>query len=1116
MKPQLAALAAVCAGALIVTSLTHAVPATSPAPHPTPHAAPAHVRMASGSDTLFKASTFEGLAFRSIGPAVNSGRVVDIAVAPNDKYTWYIAVACGGIWKTTNAGTTWDPVFDHEKSFSTGCVAIDPRHPLTVWVGSGENNSQRSVAYGDGVYKSLDGGRHWKNVGLQSSEHIGKILIDPRNSDIVYVASQGPLWNTGGERGLYKTTDGGKTWNRVLAIDDRTGVADIAFDPRDPDVIYAAAYERHRRVWTLIGGGPGSGLHKSTDGGKTWTRLTNGLPKDDLGRIGIAVSPVNPDYVYALVEAAGKTGGAYRSTDGGGTFERMSDYQTTGGQYYEELVADPKTLDRVYSMDTFMQVTNDGGKSWHRAGEKFKHVDNHAIWIDPDDTDHLLVGCDGGLYESFDRATTWNFKANLPITQFYRVSVDNALPFYNVYGGTQDNNSLGGPSRTTNQHGIRNSDWFVTMGGDGFQSQADPEDPNTVYAEAQYGELDRFDRATGEKVMIQPQPGPDEDPQRWNWDSPLIISPHSHTRLYFASQRLWRSDDRGDSWRAVSPDLTRKLDRNRFSVANRMWSVDEVAKNASTSFYGNLVSIAESPQQEGLLYLGTDDGLVQVSEDGGAHWRRTERFPGVPDRTYVSRLSASEHDANVVYAAFDNHKNGDFKPYVLKSADRGRSWSSIAGNLPARGTVYCVIEDPVDAKLLFAGTEFGAFFSADGGRRWSQLKGGMPTIQVRDIVVQKRENDLVIATFGRGFYVLDDITPLRTVTGDQLASDAALFPVANARMYVPDSPLGGREKSQQGHALYEAPNPPFGATFTYYLKRDLKTRKKLRVEQERAEIEKKRDVYYPSWDSLKTEDREEDPAIVLTVADEEGHVVRTLTGPATAGFQRVAWDLRYPAPDPVRLKAPEELSPFNDPPFGPMAAPGSYLVTLSKRVDGKLAPLAGPVKFTATPLGSSTVPLANRTESLEFERRTARLQRAVLGATQVAEETRTRLATLKKGIDETPGAAPELAARVRSLEGRLEDMIAELSGDPVRAKRNEPTLPGIADRVGRIIDSHWRSSGLPPATARSDYDIASTQFGKTLAKLRELVDTDLVKLEADAESAGTPWTPGRLPTWSGE
>jgi photosystem II stability/assembly factor-like uncharacterized protein len=1092
----------------VLLALSHTAAPAAPAP---PKPAPK-----SGADTLFKSSRFEGLSLRSIGPAFNSGRIIDLAIHPSDHFTWYAAVASGNVWKTTNAGTTWEPIFDHEGSFSIGCVAIDPKRPLTVWVGTGENNSQRSVAYGDGVYKSVDGGKHWTHVGLKQSEHIGRIVIDPRDPDVVYVAAQGPLWTTGGDRGLYRTTDGGKTWNRILHIDDRTGVSDIALDPRDPDVVYAAAYERHRRVWTLINGGPGSGLHKSTDGGKTWQKLSNGLPKEELGRIGIAISPVDPDVIYALVEASGKAGGAFRSVDAGGNWEKMNDYLPTSPQYYQELFCDPKSVDRVYSMDVFMRVTYDGGKTWRRVGEKYKHVDNHALWIDPDDTDHLIAGCDGGVYESFDRAATWSFKANLPVTQFYRLGVDNSLPFYYVYGGTQDNATLGGPSRTANVHGIRNCDWFITQGGDGFYSQVDPEDPNILYSESQHAGVVRYDRGSGERVGIQPQPGPGEPPSRWNWDAPLLLSPHSHTRLYMASQRLWRSDDRGDSWRPVSPDLTRQIDRNRLKVAGRMWSVDAVAKNASTSFYGNIVALAESPKQEGLLYVGTDDGLIQVSEDGGGRWQRIEKLPGVPEMTYVSRLTPSRHDANVVYAAFDNHKNADFKPYVLRSADRGRSWASIAGDLPARGTVYCLAEDHVDPRLLFAGTEFGVFFTVDGGRRWVQLKGGMPTIQVRDIAVQDRENDLVVATFGRGFYILDDYTPLRKLSAATLAGQATLFPVKPALMYVPSAPMGGREKADQGHAYFTAPNPPFGAVFTYHLRDEIKTRKKQRQDREKEIIKKGGDVFYPSWDSLRAEDREEDPVILATVTDEDGNVVRRIAGPVGAGFQRIAWDLRYPASEPVSLKQPEEPNPWDEPPVGPLAAPGVYRVSLASRVDGKVTPLGEPARFEAAPLENATLPARDRDVVLAFQRKTARLQRAVLGSVQAAEEARSRIDHIKKALDETPGARPELSDAARSLDRRLKDLLVDLTGDPVRGSRNEPAPPSIRERVEGIIESHWRSTAETPQTCRRSYEIAAARFGETLAGLRTLIATDLVRLESEAEAAGAPWTPGRLPDWTAE
>ncbi|KAA0255467.1 glycosyl hydrolase [Acidobacteria bacterium ACD] len=1064
----------------------------------------------------FSADTFAGLSFRGLGPAFMSGRIGDLAVDEAHPGTYYVAVASGGVWKTTNWGTTFEPVFDEEGSYSIGCVALDPRNPLTVWVGTGENNSQRSVGYGDGVYRSLDGGKSWENMGLKASEHVGKILVDPRDSKVVWVAAQGPLWKPGGDRGLFKSTDGGKSWKASLTISENTGVSDLWMDPRDPDVLYATAYQRRRHVWTLIDGGPESGIHKTTDGGATWKKLEKGLPKGDVGRIGLAVSPADPDTVYAIVEAARKAGGVYRSTDAGGTWEKRDDYVSQSPQYYNELVPDPKRAERVYSMDTWLHVTEDGGKSWKKVGEKTKHVDNHAMWIEPSNTDHVLVGCDGGIYESWDRGATWDYKANLPVTQFYRVAVDESKPFYLVYGGTQDNNTHGGPSRTTSASGILNSDWFTTTGGDGFVTRVDPTDPDVLYSESQHGVLVRFDRKTGEEILIQPQAAPGEAPLKWNWDSPLVISPHSHTRLYFAAQRLFVSDDRGDSWTAVSPDLTRQVDRNKLKVMGRVWGPDTVAKNASTSFYGNIVSLSESPKQEGLLYVGTDDGLVQVSEDGGKAWRKQETFPGVPDMSYVSDLEASLHDAGVVYAAFDNHKMGDFKPYLLRSADRGKSWASIAGDLPERGTVYSVAEDHANPSLLFAGTEFGVYFTNDGGKKWVRLKGGIPTIAVRDIQVQRRESDLVLATFGRGFYVLDDYSPLRTATPALLEKEAELFAVKPAWMFIPRQPLGGRGKATQGDSLYMAENPPFGAVFTYYLKDDLKTRAKAREEAEKEKFKKGEDVFYPSWEELTAEAREEEPALVLTVTDEAGEVVRRVTAPGKKGFARVAWDLRYPPVIPTSLKKDEDRDPWDPEPAGPLAMPGTYRVSMAKRVDGKLTPLGEPQAFTAQVLGTASLPPADRKDLLAFQQKTARLHRAVLGARRSLKEAQDRVAHLKKALDDTPKADPALFDDVRALGKKAADLDLALNGDKVRERYNEPAPSSISDRVQWIVYGHWTATSAPTKTFRNEYDHAAAAFADFLPKLTDLVEKDLAALEAKAEKAGAPWTPGRVPRWTKE
>jgi len=1062
-----------------------------------------------------KSPTFGGLAFRGIGPAMISGRITDLAIDPRNPAIRYITAASGNVWKTINSGTTWTPIFDDQASYSIGCIALDPRNPLVVWIGSGENNSQRSVSYGDGVYKSVDGGVSWENLGLKDSEHIAKILIDPRDSNVVLVAAQGPLWRSGGDRGVYRTEDGGKTWKAILTIDDDTGVTDIVRDPRDPDLLYAAAYQRRRHIWTLINGGPGSGIWKSTDGGTIWKKLENGLPKEDMGRIGLAIAPSRPDTVYAIVEAANKAGGFFRSTDQGGSWEKRSSYMTTSGQYYNEIFVDPKIETRVYSMDTWMQVTEDGGKTFRKVGEKFKHVDNHVLWIDPADTDHLISGCDGGLYESWDRGATWAWSENLPLAQFYKVALDEATPFYNVYGGTQDNNTVGGPSRTKTVHGILNADWYITTGGDGFQTAVDPKDPNIVYSQAQHGALVRYDRRNGETIDIQPQAGAGEPGLRWNWDSPLIISPHDHKRLYFAAQRVFRSDDRGDTWRPVSGDLTRQTDRNKLKVMGRVYSVDAVAKNASTSFYGNIVALSESPKKEGLLAVGTDDGLIQISEDGGGAWRSTGTFSGVPDESYVSRVVFSSHDAGTMYASFDNHKKGDFKPYLLVSRDTGRTWRSISGDLPERGTVYALAEDPGSADLLFAGTEFGVYFTVDRGAHWIQLKGGLPTQQVRDLAIQAQANDLVLATFGRGFYVLDDYRMLRGVTEDSLGKEATLFPVRDAWMYIPASPNGGREKGFNGDRFFTAPNPPFGAVFTYYLKDELKSLRKTRLDAEKEKQKKGEDTPYPTWDALRAEDREEAPAIILTVSDHDGHVVRRLTGPVTAGFSRVAWDLRYPAFDPTNISPPEP-DPWDRLPVGPLAAPGRYSVALAKRVDGVITPIGSPQTFEAVPIGTASLPAADRAALVDFEEKTGRLQRVVLGAQKALGEAQTRIDNLKKAIADTPGAAAKLQTDLRAIELRLKDVDLQLNGDSTRSSRNEPTPPSIVDRVQTVVTGGWDATSAPTATQRRNYEIAATEFKPVLEKLRALVLVDLAKLESAAEAAGAPWTPGRVPDWKPE
>ena len=1053
-----------------------------------------------------------GLEFRSIGPALTSGRIADIAVDPNDHARFFVAVASGGIWRTLNSGITWEPVFDGEASYSVGCITMDPSNPYVIWVGSGENNSQRSVSYGDGVYKSEDGGSTWKNMGLKTSEHIGKIIVDPRNSAVVYVAAQGPLWASGGERGLYKTTDGGATWKAVLTVSKHTGVTDIVMDPRNPDVLYAASYQRERRVWTLIDGGPESAIFKSSNAGTTWTKLEHGLPSGDVGRIGLAISPVNPDILFATIELPNRKGGFYRSSDRGASWEKRSGYINNSPQYYTELVPDPADIDRVYAMDTYLKVTDDGGKTFRNLGEKNKHVDNHAMWVNPNNPKHYRVGCDGGLYESFDAGYFWFFFSNLPITQFYRVSVDNATPFYNVYGGTQDNFTLGGPSRTRSASGITNADWFVTVGGDGFGTQVDPEDPNIVYSQSQYGNLARFDKRNGEVMGIKPVEGKGEKPYRWNWDSPLLISPHKASRLYFAGNILFRSEDRGNTWTAISGDLTRQIDRNSLEVMDIVWGIDAVAKNASTSLYGTCIAVSESPVKEGTLYVGTDDGVIQRTTDNGATWKRMEKFPGVPAMTYVSDIVASQHDASVVYAAFDNHKSGDFTPYLLKSVDGGESWSSIASTLPKNGPVYCIVEDHEQPQLLFCGTEYGVFCSIDGGNNWVQMKGGLPTIAVKEIAMQQRENDLVLGTFGRGFYILDNYSPLRNLTKEVLNAEAALLPIREALVYHPSQPYGLKGKGFQGASFFTSDNPPHGAVLTYYLKESYKSLKDKRKDSEK-EAEKRGDkVKYPTYGELKAEDEEDQPSIILTIADEKGNVVRRISGPSSKGIHRVNWDMRYPSSSPIEL-TPSEPDIFATGDGGPLTMPGKYTARLSKIINGVETHLGTSQSFSTVVLGPSTLGAGDREKLVSFQRKVADLQRAVLGSQRVVDDVKTRLTSMKRALQSTAGATGTLQSRIDTLGEKLNNIFVALRGDRTLSSRFENSPPAISDRVNNIVDDQWQSTSAPTQTQIASYEVASDEFEVQLSNLKTLVDDDLKTIENELDRLGAPWTPGRIPEW---
>ncbi|MCG8386230.1 MAG: glycosyl hydrolase [Cytophagales bacterium] len=1061
--------------------------------------------------SAFEELPIAGLKFRSIGPALTSGRISDFAVHAKNPKEYYVAVSSGGVWKTSNAGTTYTPIFDSEGSYSIGCVTIDPNNPNVVWVGTGENNNQRSVAYGDGIYKSVDGGKSWSHMGLKNSEHIGKILVDPRNSDVIYVAAIGPLWSGGGDRGVYKTTDGGKTWAAVLTIDQHTGVNDIIMDPRDPDVLYAAAYQRRRHVFTYLGGGPGSGMYKTTNGGASWDKINKGLPKVDMGRIGLAMAPSNPGIIYAIVEAAQGKGGFFKTTNRGASWVKQGSYQSSGN-YYQEIVVDPNDPETIYGMNTWMQVSRDGGKTFKVLGEVSKHVDNHCLWIDPDDSDHFIAGCDGGIYESWDGAKTWDFKANLPVTQFYKVALDNAEPFYHVYGGTQDNFSLGGPSRSISGNGIANEEWWITHGGDGFETQVDQSNANIIYAQSQYGVLVRYDKSSGEEVGIQPQPRKNENAYRWNWDAPLVISNYDNKRLYFAANKVFRSNDQGNSWEVISEDLTQQINRNELKVMDRVWGIDAIAKNGSTSPYGTIVAMDESPKNENLLYVGTDDGLIQVTENGGDSWTRVSSFPGVPSRTYVNMVLASQHDVNVVFACFNNHKNGDFKPYVFKSTDKGRTWRSITSNLPARGSSYSIAQDHVDPNLLFVGTEFGVFVSNDGGGKWKQMKAGVPTIAVRDLAIQRRENDLVLGTFGRGFYVLDDYSALRNTGESTLAKEAELFDVRDPYLYEHSYPLGLPGVAFQGDSYYLGDNLGPVAMFTYYLKDGIKSLKEQRREREKEAKKEGKDTPYPSYDALKLEREEKAPQLLFTVSNSAGNVVRKIMTKPSKGLNRVTWDLRYTDTDPINLSKPSFYNPWGDGDKGILVAPGDYTVTLSKVVLDDVTQIAGPVSFTIKTIDNRSLPATDRIALNEFNRKVLKLSGSVGAARQTLREINHQVKHINDALVRAEVQHDgELVANARHLEKAVAEINTKLGGDRVAGTLDMGRPPSVGNRVGMLVYQLFASTSDPTQTNRDSYAIAVEEFKPILASLQKLVNEDLKGLQDQLVESGAPYTPYSLP-----
>ena len=977
-------------------------------------------------------SIYSGLKFRSIGPALMSGRISDIVIHPGNENLWYVTAGSGGVWKTENSGTTWKSIFDGQKSYSIGCISLDPQNPNIIWVGTGENVGGRHVAYGDGIYKSEDGGESWKNMGLKKSEHLSKIIIHPKNSNIIWVASQGPLWSKGGERGVYKSNDGGKSWIQTLGDNEWIGATDLLIDPRDPNLLYAATWQRHRTIAGYLGGGPGTAIYKSNNGGEDWIKLKSGLPKSNMGKIGLVLSPQNPDIIYAAIELDRRTGGVYKSENQGAKWTKMSDAVAggTGPHYYQELYASPHNFDELYLADNYMQVSYDGGKTFIRMNETEKHVDNHAVAFKKSDKNYILIGCDGGLYESFDKTLNWKFIDNLPLTQFYKIAVDDNEPFYNVYGGTQDNNTQGAPSRTDNIHGIRNSDWFIILGGDGHQPATEPGNPNIVYAQWQRGNLNRHDRKTGENTNIKPQPEFGEKTERFNWDAPILVSPHNPKRLYFASQRVWKSDDRGDSWQTISKDLTSNIERlsTPFFGSKQKWN--NAWDVRAMSNYSTITSLSESPIQEGLIYAGTDDGIIQVTENGGETWQKIniKKLNGLPETAFVNDIKADLYEKNTVYAVFDNHKFGDYNAYIYKSKNKGFTWQKISNNLPKNTLLWRIAQDHINSNLLFLGTEFGVYFTNNGGREWTKLNGGMPNISVRDIAIQKRENDLVLGTFGRGIYILDDYSALRTF--NKIDKNSKLFSPRDNYWYKQKRILGGSKKASQGDNYFVADNPPFGVEFTYYLKDKILSQKKSREKEEKKFEKENKIIEIPDWKILESEKKEINPAIWIFIYS-NNNIIRKVKADNKKGFNRINWDLSSESKSIISSKN------FNKDESGYMVNPGEYSAQLFKQVAGEFISISEKITFNVKQLTKSSIKGSAVSITSEFRDELHNLRDQANNLSNNIKDLKTNINMMLKAYERGTSLDENLHSSLLNNRNKILDLQKDLGGSQVRKEIGE-------------------------------------------------------------------------------
>ena len=1046
--------------------------------------------------------SLEAFKFRNIGPAFLSGRIADIAVHPDNDNVWYVAVGSGGVWKTENSGTTWSPIFDDQASYSTGCITIDPNDPARIWVGSGENVGGRHVGYGDGVYLSPDSGATWKNMGLKNSEHISKIVVHPNNSDVVWVASQGPLWKKGGERGVYKTTNGGKNWKRVLGNSEWTGATDLMIDPNDPQILYAATWDRHRTVAAYMGGGPGSGIHRSTDGGETWEKLSNGLPKSNMGKIGLALSPQKSNVVYAAIELDRTQGGVYRSEDGGSSWSKMSDTVSggTGPHYYQELYASPHKFDRLYLMNVRVLTSEDGGKSFTQLKEEKKHSDNHALIFKKDDPNYLMIGTDAGIYESFDLAQNWRYIKNLPLTQFYKVAVNNAEPFYSIFGGTQDNGSVGGPSATDEREGIANKHWYKTLFADGHQSATDPVHDDIIYAETQQGGLHRIDLTSGEPVMIQPQAQEGDPYERFNWDAPILVSPHNPARLYFASYRVWKSESRGDDWEPISGDLTRNEERIELPIMGRQQSWDNPWDVGAMSNYNSITSLSESPVKEGVLFAGTDDGHIQISQNGGQQWNQIPVTKlGLPNRSFVNDIKADLFDSNTVYVVLDNHKEGDFNPYIYKSTDLGVSWKSISSNLPKRTLVWRIVQDHVNKNLLFAATEFGVYVSLNAGTAWQKLPG-TPTLPFRDLTIQKRENDLVAASFGRGFYVLDDYSALREMTADNLKRKGKLFAPRTAKWYVPRSNVGNT-----GADYFFSKNPTFGAVFTYHLSDDFSTKKEARKKREKELNKKKLNVPFPGWDALDLEKNEKGAKVLLTIQDPQGNIIRKISAKAKKGSNRIAWDLKHFNPFSIPENGKIKKGGYNS---GALAIPQAYTATLYLEDNGDVTQLDEPIVFDVKPIREGVLQGVSHQEYDEYRNNLSALIKKLDVLEDVLERSEEKLMALKAALNNSNIVPGRINKEIQALQKEAIAIKKSVEGSPSKDEIGERTPPSIQTHL-RVAYRGMMSTYGPTPLHQKSMALGKKMTLEIESKVMSLQNDKIKPLEQKLKALGAPYIQGQ-------